>query len=74
MPSLGLPLDKEHFRERPPGKGHAVFEIGAAYGSVHYDRHNPHAGLADLVNHLLDWSPLGTLVLAYLGYKVLKEL
>ena len=72
--SIGLPLDMEHFREPPPDKRHAVFEPDMQYGTVHYDRYNPHAGLGDLLNHLLDWSPLGTLALAYVGYRILKAL
>ncbi len=76
IPSIGIPFDMEHFREPPPGKRHAVFKPGAEYGIVHYDKYNPYASLGDLVNHLIDWSPLGTFVLAYLGYgyKVLKAL
>ena len=60
--SMGTPLDKEHFRESPPGIRHAVFERGAEYGVMHHDAHNPHAGPGDLVKHLWDWNPLVTLV------------
>lgn len=72
--SIGIPLDKEHFREPPLGTRHAVFEPSAQYGIVHYDKHNPHASLDDLVKHLLDWSPVGTLALAYIGYKLLSDM
>lgn len=70
--SIGIPLNKEHFREPPPGTGHAVFDIGSQYGEVHYDKNNPLAGLQDLVKHLWDWSPIGTLALGYVVYKLLK--
>ena len=72
--SVGTPIDKEHFREPPPGTGHAVFDYEAEYGTVHYDKHNPHASPEDLVQHLWDWSPIGTLALGYLGYRILKDL
>jgi len=74
VPSIGIPLNREHFRERPPGTHHAVFEPGKEYGVVHYDRHNPHASLGDFVNHLWDWSPIGTLAVGFLGYQILKSI
>jgi hypothetical protein len=74
IPSIGVPFDKEHFREPPPGRRHAVFELGTAYGVVHQDQHNPYASPGDLVNHLWDWSPIGTIVLGYIGYKFLRNL
>ena len=72
--SIGMPVNKEHFREPPPGTRHAVFEIGATYGVVHSDKHNPHASIGDLVEHLWDWSPIATLALGYLGYKIIRDL
>jgi hypothetical protein len=72
--SIGVPFDKEHFRESPPGKRHAAFDYGAEIGEVHYDQHNPHSSAPDLVSHLWDWSPIGTLALGYLTYKILKDL
>jgi len=72
IPSIGMQLDKEHFREPPPGKRHAEFDVGAEYGVVHHDPHNPLAGPVELGKHLWDWSPLGTLFLAYGAYKLLK--
>ena len=72
IPSIGIPLDKEHFREPPPGTGHAVFDFGSLNGEVHYDKNNPLAGPSDLAKHLWDWSPIGTLALGYIAYKLLK--
>jgi len=68
--SIGVPLKKEHFRELPPGKRHAVFDLGAPYATMHYDRFNPYASLGDLLNHLWDWSPVGTLALGYAAYRL----
>ena len=69
--SIGIPLDKEHLRESPPGTRHAVFERGAECGVTHYDTHNPHAGLGDLVKHLWDWNPLVTSVVTMVGFDLL---
>lgn len=74
LKSIGIPFDKEHFREPPPGTGHAVFDYGAESGTIHYDKHNPHTSFSDLAEHLWDWSPLGTLIIGYLAYKSLKDL
>lgn len=70
--SIGAQINKEHFREPPPGTGHAVFDLGSPEGDLHYDANNPLAGPVDLVKHLWDWSPIGTLALGYGLYKLLK--
>ena len=72
IPSVGIPVNKEHFREPPPGTGHAVFDYGFQDGELHYDENNPLAGPVDLVKHLWNWSPVGTLALGYIVFKLLK--
>ena len=35
LQSVGIPVNKEHFREPPPGTGHAVFDYGFQNGKIH---------------------------------------
>ena len=55
--STGLPPDgREHFRERKAyGNRHAVFEVGAEWGTVHVDEHNATDFPAGTVNHGAKW-------------------
>lgn len=54
LQSFGEKLDKVHFREPPPGTGHAECDPGSEYCKVHYDKVNPHQ---DPVGHLVEDSP-----------------
>lgn len=66
LPSIGEKLNKVHFREPPPGTGHAECDIDSELCQVHFDKVNPHQ---DLIGHLIEDSPqtligliVGTLV------------
>ncbi len=47
-------LDKIHYRETPPGTGHAECDPNAEYCGVHQDKVNPHQ---DPLGHLIEDSP-----------------
>lgn len=47
-------MNKIHFREPPPGTGHAECDPGSEYCSLHYDKVNPHQ---NPFGHLLQDSP-----------------
>lgn len=54
LTSIGSDLTKEHFREKPPGTGHAVCDRENNICEVHEDRVNPHT---DPIGHLVKDSP-----------------
>jgi hypothetical protein len=54
LPSIGEKLDKIHYREPPPGTGHAERDPNAEYYEVHHDKVNPHQ---DPLRHLMEDSP-----------------
>ncbi|MDH5266281.1 MAG: hypothetical protein OEW62_01230 [Candidatus Bathyarchaeota archaeon] len=54
LPSIGEKLDKIHFREPPPGTGHAECDPNSEYCKVHYDKVNPHQ---NPIGHLEEDSP-----------------
>jgi hypothetical protein len=54
IPSIGEDINKLHFREPPPGTGHAECDPDSEYCKVHYDKVNPHQ---DPIGHLLLDSP-----------------
>ena len=54
LPSIGEKLDRVHFREPPPGTGHAECVPDGEYCEVHFDYMNPHQ---DPFGHLLFDSP-----------------
>jgi hypothetical protein len=54
LPSVGEKLGKTHFREPPPGTGHAECDPGSQLCEIHYDRVNPYR---DLIGHLVEDSP-----------------
>jgi hypothetical protein len=54
LPSLGEKLGKIHFREPPPGTGHAEYDLESQLCKIHYDKVNPYQ---DLLGHLIEDSP-----------------
>lgn len=64
-PSIGEKLGMIHYREPPPGTGHAEIDPNSDSCEVHYDKVNPHQ---DPLGHLKEDSP-GTL--AALGFGAL---
>lgn len=54
LPSLGEKLGKIHFREPPPGTGHAECDPESQLCEIHYDKINPYQ---DLIGHLIEDSP-----------------
>lgn len=75
LPSIGEKLDKIHYREPPPGTGHAELDPNTEYCEVHYDKVNPHQ---DPLGHLIEDSPetlvaLGTGALVYAARKNVGE-
>jgi len=54
LPSIGEKLNKIHFRQPPPGTGHAECDPDSEYCEVHYDKVNPHQ---NLIGHLVEDSP-----------------
>lgn len=71
-PSAGLPLLKEHHREKH-GTGHAVCSPLSGACDVHYDQYNPHQ---DLISHLREDVPtkaiIGLGLVAVAGYLAVK--
>ena len=54
LPSLGEKLNKIHFREPPPGTGHAECDPTSEYCVIHFDKVNPHQ---NLIGHFIEDSP-----------------
>lgn len=50
-PSYSLDISKKHFREKPPGTGHAICDPKDNICEVHYDKVNPHE---DLLGHFIE--------------------
>ena len=54
LPSLGERLDRNHYREPPPGTCHAECDPKSEICEIHFDKVNPYQ---DLIGHLMRDSP-----------------
>lgn len=75
LPSVGEKLGKMHYREPPPGTGHAEIDPVSGNCEVHYDKVNPHQ---NPLGHLIEDSPetlvaLGTGALVYYTRKSIPD-